>query len=52
MMIPGDSIPDYMHISLKGKRALYKSELMLSVGIIFRSSFLLRIQYFSMFLSS
>ena len=23
-MIPGDSIPDYMHISLKGKRALYK----------------------------
>ena len=22
MMIPGDSIPDYMHISLKGKRAL------------------------------
>lgn len=32
MMIPsalGDSIPDYMHISLKGKRALYKSELMM-----------------------
>jgi hypothetical protein len=28
MMMPGDSIPDYMHISLKGKRALYKSELM------------------------
>ena len=28
-MIPGDSIPDYMHISLKGKRALYKSELMM-----------------------
>ncbi len=29
MIIPGDSIPDYMHISLKGKRALYKSELMM-----------------------
>ena len=29
MMIPGDSIHDYMHISLKGKRALYKSELMM-----------------------
>ncbi len=32
MMIPealGDSIPDYMSISLKGKRALYKSELMM-----------------------
>ncbi|KAA6350577.1 hypothetical protein EZS27_002060 [termite gut metagenome] len=32
MMIPaalGGSIPEYMHISLKGKRALYKSELMM-----------------------
>ena len=29
MLIPGDTIPDYMHISLKGKRALYKSELMM-----------------------
>ena len=29
MMIPGDTIPDYMYISLKGKRALYKSELMM-----------------------
>lgn len=29
MKIPGDSIPDYMHISLKGKRALYKNELMM-----------------------
>ena len=32
MKIPealGDSIPEYMHISLKGKRALYKSELMM-----------------------
>ena len=32
MKIPealGDSIPDYMHISLKGKRVLYKSELMM-----------------------
>jgi hypothetical protein len=32
MMIPaalGDSIPDYMHISLKGKRVLYKNELMM-----------------------
>ncbi len=32
MKIPaalGDSIPDYMSISLKGKRALYKSELMM-----------------------
>lgn len=29
MLIPGDSIPEYMHISLKGKRALYKSELMM-----------------------
>ncbi|WP_300726501.1 DUF2723 domain-containing protein [uncultured Bacteroides sp.] len=28
MMTP-DSIPDYMHISLKGKRMLYKSELMM-----------------------
>lgn len=28
MMVP-DSIPDYMHISLKGKRLLYKSELMM-----------------------
>ena len=28
MMIPGDSIPDYMHISLKGQRALYKKDLM------------------------
>ena len=28
MLIP-DSIPDYMHISLKGKRMLYKSELMI-----------------------
>ena len=28
MMTP-DSIPDYMHISLKGKRVLYKSELMM-----------------------
>ena len=31
MMIPGDSIPDYMHISLKGKRALYKKDLMMLV---------------------
>lgn len=29
MMIPGDSIPDVMHISLKGKGGLYKSELMM-----------------------
>jgi hypothetical protein len=32
MKIPealGDSIPDYMHISLKGKKGLYKSELMM-----------------------
>ena len=29
MMIPGDSIPDYMHISLKGRRALYKKDLMM-----------------------
>ena len=32
MKIPealGDSIPNYMHISLKGKRALYKQELMM-----------------------
>ncbi|MEG1563107.1 MAG: hypothetical protein RR365_05185, partial [Bacteroides sp.] len=32
MKIPaalGDSIPDYMHISLKGKRGLYKSDLMM-----------------------
>ncbi|NDV65698.1 DUF2723 domain-containing protein [Bacteroides sp. 224] len=32
MKIPealGDSIPDYMHISLKGKRNLYKSELIM-----------------------
>ncbi len=29
MLIPGDTIPDYMYISLKGKRALYKSELMM-----------------------
>ncbi|KAA6305109.1 hypothetical protein EZS27_043239, partial [termite gut metagenome] len=32
MMIPaasGDSIPDYMYIALKGKRALYKSERMM-----------------------
>ncbi|NDW13309.1 DUF2723 domain-containing protein [Bacteroides sp. 214] len=32
MKIPealGDSIPDYMHISLKGKGALYKNELMM-----------------------
>ena len=28
MMIPSDSIPDYMHISLKGQRALYKKDLM------------------------
>ena len=27
-LIPGDSIPDYMHISLKGQRALYKKDLM------------------------
>ena len=27
MLIPGDSIPDVMHISLKNKRAVYKSEL-------------------------
>ena len=29
MMMAGDSIPDVMHISLKGKRAVYKSELMM-----------------------
>ncbi len=29
MMMAGDSIPDKMHISLKGKRAVYKSELMM-----------------------
>ena len=29
MMIAGDSIPDYMHISLKGKRAVYKNEMMM-----------------------
>ena len=29
MMIAADSIPDQMHISLKGKRAVYKSELMM-----------------------
>ena len=29
MMIAGDSIPDYMHINLKGKRAVYKSEMMM-----------------------
>ncbi len=29
MMIAADSIPDVMHISLKGKRAIYKSELMI-----------------------
>lgn len=28
MLIPTDSIPEYMHISLKGKRALYKHDLM------------------------
>ena len=29
MMIAGDSIPDVMHISLKGKRVVYKSEMMM-----------------------
>lgn len=29
MMLASDSIPDYMNISLKGKSALYKSELMM-----------------------
>ena len=29
MMIAGDSIPDVMNISLKGKRAVYKSEMMI-----------------------
>ena len=29
MMIADDSIPDKMHISLKGKRAVYKSEMMM-----------------------
>ena len=29
MMIAGDSIPDVMHISLKGKRAIYKSQMMM-----------------------
>ena len=28
-MLTPDSIPEYMHISLKGKRVLYKSELMM-----------------------
>ncbi len=28
-MLTPDTIPDYMHISLKGKRVLYKSELMM-----------------------
>ena len=28
-MLTPDSIPDYMHLSLKGKRVLYKSELMM-----------------------
>ena len=28
-MLAPDSIPDYMHLSLKGKRVLYKSELMM-----------------------
>ena len=28
-MMAGDSIPDVMHISLKGKRAVYKSEMMM-----------------------
>ncbi len=29
MMIAADSIPDVMHISLKGKRAVYKNEMMM-----------------------
>ncbi len=29
MMIAGDSIPDVMHISLRGKRAVYKNEMMM-----------------------
>ena len=29
MMIAGDSIPDVMHISLKGRNSIYKSELMM-----------------------
>ena len=29
MMLAGDSIPDFMHISLKGKRAVYKNEMMM-----------------------
>ena len=29
MMVAADSIPDVMHISLKGKRAVYKNEMML-----------------------
>ena len=29
MMIAADSIPDVMHISLKGKRAVYKNEMMI-----------------------
>ena len=29
MMIAAESIPDVMHISLKGKRAIYKSEMMM-----------------------
>ena len=29
MMLAGDSIPDFMHISLKGKRAVYKREMMM-----------------------
>ncbi|MCR5780149.1 MAG: DUF2723 domain-containing protein [Bacteroidaceae bacterium] len=29
MMIAGDSIPDVMHLSLKGKRVVYKSEMMM-----------------------
>ena len=29
MYMPSDSIPDYVYISLKGKRVLYKSELMM-----------------------
>ena len=29
MMIAGDSIPDVMHINLRGKRAVYKSEMMM-----------------------
>ena len=29
MMLAGDSIPGFMHISLKGKRAVYKSEMMM-----------------------